>query len=413
MTLSNLRALIAWSAFALVAVALGGCKRQEKPKVDKDFYKQTQERLIRAKPGDVIELPEGRFTLDRSLSSTVDGVTLRGKGMDKTILSFKGQEQGAEGLAFKGNGITLEDLAVEDTKGDAIKISGSKGVTLRRVRAEWTGGPSQDNGSYGFYPVQCQDVLIEDSVAIGASDAGIYVGQSEHVIIRRNKVRLNVAGIESENTKFADIYENDATANTGGILVFDLPGLPVQGGKNTRVFSNKVHENNTKNFAPEANIVATVPRGTGLMVMANDDVELFDNELRDNQTVNLAVVSYFVTNKPIKDPKYNPFPEGIYIHDNRFSGGGDSPSGLVVNLLALKLGKPFPDILWDGVVNKKKLGQDGKPPEAARLCIRNPGARFADADAANDFANIRRDLSAHDCAHLSLQAVTFAEGTRP
>ncbi len=412
MTLLSMRGARWFLTSLLTLGVVPGCKKEQAPRADAAFYKKVQEELIQAKPGAVIELPEGRFSLDRSLSSLVDGVTIRGKGMDKTILSFKGQKQGAEGLTVKGNNITIEDLAIEDTKGDALKVTGANGLTIRRVRVEWTGGPKATNGAYGLYPVQCKNVLIEDSVAIGASDAGIYVGQSEHVVIRRNKAMRNVAGIESENTKYADIYENTATENTGGILVFDLPDLPVQGGKSTRVFDNEVYANNTDNFAPEGNIVATVPTGTGVMIMASDEVEVFNNRIRDHKTVNMAIVSYFVSRKPINDKTYDPYPESIYVHDNTFSGGGDSPSGLVVKLLALKMGKPFPDILYDGIVNKKKLTAEGAVPDELRLCIRNNGdADFANIDAWNDFANIQRDLSPHDCEHPSPEPVTLSETT--
>ena len=51
-------------------------------------------RLINAKPGDVIELGEGRFDFTSTLSLDVSHVTLRGKGPDKTILSFKNQGAG-------------------------------------------------------------------------------------------------------------------------------------------------------------------------------------------------------------------------------------------------------------------------------------------------------------------------------
>lgn len=34
-----------------------------------------------------------------------------------------------------------------------------------------------------------------------------------------------MAGIEIENSLNAEVYENEATENTGGILVFDLPDL--------------------------------------------------------------------------------------------------------------------------------------------------------------------------------------------
>jgi len=45
-----------------------------------DFQKKFQEALIAAKPGAIIELPEGRLDMDRALSLSVDNVTIRGKG---------------------------------------------------------------------------------------------------------------------------------------------------------------------------------------------------------------------------------------------------------------------------------------------------------------------------------------------
>ena len=137
------------------------------------------EQLIMAQPGDVIEIPPGFHEITRSLSLKVDNVTLRGAGMDQSILSFKNQTQGAEGLMVTSNNVLLEGFAVEDAKGDAIKINECENLTIRSVRVEWTNGPDKDNGAYGLYPVQCENVLIDASVAIGASDAGIWwVSQS-------------------------------------------------------------------------------------------------------------------------------------------------------------------------------------------------------------------------------------------
>ena len=104
------------------------------------------------------------------------------------------------------------------------------------LRTEWTGGPKSTNGAYGFYPVESEDVLIDGCVAIGASDAGIYVGQSKNIIVRNSIAQYNVAGIEIENSYYADVYDNLASHNTGGILIFDLPDLPQQGGHHIRVF---------------------------------------------------------------------------------------------------------------------------------------------------------------------------------
>ncbi|MCB9763376.1 MAG: right-handed parallel beta-helix repeat-containing protein [Alphaproteobacteria bacterium] len=376
------------------------------PTADADFQKQLQEQLILAQPGAVIEVPAGTWHLDQGLSLTVEGVTIRGAGPDKTILNFKGQSAGAEGLLVTADDFTIEDIALEDTRGDALKVKGADGVTIRRVRTEWTRGPHEENGAYGIYPVQCKRVLIEHSVAIGASDAGVYVGQSEQIIVRHNRAENNVAGIEIENSRFADVHDNVATHNTGGILVFDLPDLPVQGGRNTRVFDNEVVSNNTDNFAPEGNIVGIVPPGTGILVFANDQVEVFNNTIRDHDTLSVAVASYLASGKPINDPSYDPYPEAIYVHDNTITASGDDPRGMLVKAMALAIGSPFPAIVYDGIVDDKKLGPDGKLPPELRICARNNGgATIANIDAAHDFDNVDRDPASFDCDHPPLQEI--------
>ena len=134
--------------------------------------------LETAQPGDVIVIPEGTHAFTRGLTLNTDGVTIRGAGMDKSILSFTSQIAGAEGLLVNASNFTIEDLAIEDTVGDALKINEGRDIAIRRVRTEWTNGPNTGNGAYGIYPVQTENTLVEASVAIGASDAGIYVGQS-------------------------------------------------------------------------------------------------------------------------------------------------------------------------------------------------------------------------------------------
>ena len=72
--------------------------------------------MIDAQPGDVIEIPAGKFSFERGLSLTSDGVTIRGQGMDETVLSFSGQVAGAEGLLVTASYFPIEYLAIEDTK---------------------------------------------------------------------------------------------------------------------------------------------------------------------------------------------------------------------------------------------------------------------------------------------------------
>jgi len=170
--------------------------------------KKIQTDLIMAEDGAVIELPAGTFTFTGSLSlQDKNNITIRGADNGKTVLTFKGQTEGAEGLRItNGQKIIIENLTIQDTKGDCIKTMNVRGITFRNVRTEWTGKLSENNGSYGLYPVQCDNVLIEKCTAIGASDAGIYVGQSRNIVVRNCVAHHNVAGIEIENSIGADVY---------------------------------------------------------------------------------------------------------------------------------------------------------------------------------------------------------------
>jgi parallel beta-helix repeat protein len=379
-----------------------------------DVGQRAQTALLEAQPGDVILFLEGTHEFQRGLSLTVDGVTVRGRGEGETILSFRGQIDGSQGLLVTGDDFSIEDLAIEDTIGDALKIEGTRGVTVRGVRVEWTGGPSEQNGAYGIYPVQTRDVLIEDSIAIGASDAGIYVGQSENIIVRRNRAEYNVAGIEIENSFDADVYDNVATNNTGGVLVFNLPGLQVQNGARTRVFDNQIYANNTFNFAPAGNIVGKVPPGTGFASIAAHEAEIFGNSFRDNNTVNLGIISYLITDIEYDDPDYDPYSDTIYIYDNEFSGGGTEPGGelgfYLVQALVTIMDAPVqvPDIVFDGNIHPDKQAAGGGFLPQYNICIQQGGgATFADLDDPNGFADVSTDLTPHDCTHPKLPAVSI------
>ncbi len=386
----------------LTMLVLGfGCAEQT------PFEQRFRSALETAQPGDVIEIPAGTFTFDRSLIMNTDGVTIRGQGMDNSVLSFKGQLAGAEGLSVSASDFTIEDLAIEDTVGDALKINEGSNIVIRRVRTEWTNGPDVNNGAYGIYPVQTTNVLIEDNVAIAASDAGIYVGQSEQIVIRGNRAEFNVAGIEVENSVGADVYNNTAVSNTGGILVFNMPGIPKR-GYSTRVFNNDVHQNNTANFAAPGTAVSGVPAGSGIMVNSNDEVEIFNNRISGNQTANIVLSSYFSANyagqREIAE-EFDPYPELISIYDNDMSGSGTDPGMDYLVALRDAIFGPqgaFPDIIWDGLVDPEK------PENRDVICVDNGDVQLLNIDAGNRFANPTLDMTPYQCVVEKLPAVVLS-----
>jgi parallel beta-helix repeat protein len=390
---------------------------QPSPHAQRDFLAL----LIQAIPGDVIELAAGKFNFDMDLEVTTNNITIRGQGPDKTILSFKNQHMGSKGIEATGDNFVIESLAVEDTRGNAIKVVGSKNVTFRNVRTEWTGEPKTSNGAYGVYPVQCENVLIDGCIVRGAADAGVYVGQSRKIVVKNCRVMENVAGIEIENSFDADVFDNYATNNSGGILVFDLPGLDLHNGGRVRVFHNKVPKNNHANFGAPGSSVSNVPPGTGILLLAMDNVEIFENEITDSNTCGIQIISYILTGNPINDAHYDPYPEHAYIHDNHISGGGTKPGGRYAKWLSGLLGNPFPEILYDGVLNPKHL-KDGKlPPDMGIRFERNGNVPFANihfdqlspGTIGAGKAKVDRNIAAYTGSFPLLPAVQLAPHTAP
>ncbi len=239
--------------------------------------------------GTTLVLGEGRFAMTNSLAIRSAGVHLIGQGIDRTTLDFAPTTAQVNGVDVQGNDFLIQDLTVIDSPKDGIRVESSTGVLFRRIRATWSTPSDSTNGSYGIYPVKSKNVLVEDSQAENASDAGLYVGQCQNVIVRNNKVTGNVAGLEIENVQYGDVYGNHAEDNTGGIVIFDMPGNPIV-GRDVRIHDNTIINNNHVNFAP-GGTVKNIPVGTGTFALASRRVEITNNRYENNHTGDVALLN--------------------------------------------------------------------------------------------------------------------------
>lgn len=284
-----------------------------------------------------------------------------GHGIDKTILSYTDSDEVVSDSVHisRASGLELAHFTVVDSGKNALLIDESDGVYMHNFGTIWPGEPDKGNGAYGLYPVESENVIIEDSFAFGSADAGIYVGQTNNIVVRRSFAVQNVAGIEIENSTNADVYDNYAYMNTGGILVFDLPIGNGRYGLGSRVFRNVAVSNNEENFAAPG-VVGMVPPGTGMLLLASDTVEVFDNDLSGNETFGIVGVSYFlIDSNPLNyigDPTagtpgvyeaiiadgWRPTLRSINIFGNRLTNTGTNPRG---DLLKAPLTDGAPGIL--------------------------------------------------------------------
>jgi parallel beta-helix repeat protein len=368
-----------------------------------------------------ITMPAGTFKLSNELLIDRPGLTLKGQGMDKTILSFKEQKAGPQGVLATKDQITFEDFAVEDSFGNAIKVIGAKHVTFRRVRISWTRGPSVKNGAYGLYPVLSEHVLIEGCEVSDASDAGIYVGQSKNIIVRGNHAHHNVAGIEIENSDDADVYSNLVEYNTAGILIFNLPDLVKKDGTGTRIYGNMIRENNHDNYSMKGTIINLVPKGMGVFILSARGTEIFDNDIEWHALAGIAISHYAISGRTIRDPSYDPMPKRIYVHNNRFKSRRMAlPDGTQMNFIIKFIAGPSPkDVVYDGIDDGS---YNGEPPTAEnRICLGENTSNRGSFTYANLHLDnqrpyiplpggpVTRSKAPHDCSYPSRATVVLPQ----
>jgi hypothetical protein len=131
--------------------------------------------------------------------------------------------------------------------------------------------------------------------------------------------------------------------------------------------------NNHPNFAAPGNIVAAVPPGTGVMVMANRDVHVFDNDIRDNKGNAVMLVAY---TQAFTDKNYNPLPRSIAVRGNRYAGNGTAPAFPGGAEIAAAVGGTLPPVMWDGI-------SAFKTPAGALVAVADGGMHVSDAPLLN------------------------------
>ncbi len=285
-------------------------------------------------PGDTIEVEPGTYR--ESLLVDIDRITLRSLNNGATRAILDGGNQLTDAVITSSHDFTIEGFSIRDYVNNGITVHGGRNVVFRNIEAINT-------GLYGLYPVECDGVLIEDCEVSLIRDAGIYVGQSRNIIVRRNVASNNVTGIEIENSVNALVENNDVNNNTGGILVFLLPNNPSKVGTDTKVIGNRVINNNHPNFGDPTAIVGRVIPGTGILIMAADRTEVTGNEIRGNDTFGIGVVGLAIAFPKGRQFDVGAIPEGNRIYGNTMVDNGRNPGGL-----AKEIGLADCDLFWDG-----------------------------------------------------------------
>jgi len=275
-----------------------------------------QAAVTAAKPGTIIRVMPG--TYHETIYIDKDDIRLYGVIQESRRAILDGQGTLNDAILYSGNNIVIEGFLITKYKGNGIMGQAGNNFEIRN-------NIIVDTGVYGIFPQLGQNGVVELNIISGIEDAAIYVGMSDNIHVAYNEVFDSVAGIEIENSRHAIVEGNYVYHNTGGILAFITPGLPIKTTYDVIIRNNWISGNNTKNFGAPGSTVGGIPAGTGIMVMAADDVVIENNIITNNKTVGIMALDHNtasqLTNVTI-DPETDPNSDGLKILDNLMRNNG-------------------------------------------------------------------------------------------
>jgi hypothetical protein len=154
------------------------------------------------------------------------------------------------------------------------------------------------------------------------SDACVYVGESEDVVVDHNRATDCEIGLQIENSRRVRMRRNVATGNTAGIIVDVIDGRQVTVAEDNEVSGNVVRDNNRPNSAPPGAETAALVPGIGIIVNGADRTLIAQNTVRGHRLAGLTLVNFCV-GEPAEcaDPALDidPVPDGNRVIANRFA----------------------------------------------------------------------------------------------
>lgn len=292
-----------------------------------------------ASPGDTIQVMPGSYHetvyIDKD-DIRIIGVIKQGK---RATMDGKGVLNDA--ILYSGNNIVVENLLITKYKGNGIMGQAGNNFEIRN-------NIIVDTGIYGIFPQLGQNGIVEHNVVSGIEDAAIYIGMSDNIHVAHNVVFDSVAGIEIENSRHAIVENNYVYNNTGGILAFITPGLPIKTTFDVIIRNNFITDNNTANFGAPGSTVAGIPAGTGILVMAADEVIIEDNIITGNKTAAIIITDHENAPNTTMDPGSDSVPDKIMILNNLMANNGYDTIDEVKALMLTEFKQDNPDIIQVG-----------------------------------------------------------------
>ena len=235
----------------------------------------------------------------------------RRRNSTSSILSFKNEISGPEGMLVYAQRFHHRESAIEDTKGDGLKINDGENITIRGVRVAWTGGPKTTNGAYGIYPVKITQRADRGLLLVRRLRRRHLCGPVDNVIVRRNscgtKRRRHRDREHHQRRRLRQRRDRQYRRHPGVQHAESDAARPLHAG----VQEQGVREQSRQFCRQGRGGGERAGRARAWWSIPTAKVEIFDNDIADNRPPISSSRAYYSTNYYNKggvDPNYEPYP---------------------------------------------------------------------------------------------------------
>ena len=287
---------------------------------------------IRVEPGTYHEVGE-----TRAVTVTKAGIRLVGaarKGRPVVLEQAGTQTQGiwvspADSLApadveLPPCGVTGMRLAGFQLSGFTVRGFAGFGVYLACVdKFRLERNETHANLTYAMFPVRSSQGRITRNKASGTlSDACLYTGQDEKILVDHNEATDCEIGLQIENCQHVRMTHNRAVGNTAGMIVDVIDGRQAKIASDNQVTHNEFRDNNRTNTAPPEAETSMILPGIGLVLDGADRTLVSGNVFAANDLAGITLVNFC-----LGDPEacmhpldIDPNPDMNRVVGNRFEG---------------------------------------------------------------------------------------------
>lgn len=215
---------------------------------------------------------------------------------------------------------TIKGFTVRGFPGYGVFLACVDGFLIRHNMAV-------EDRTYSIFPIRSSNGRVTRNMAAGTfTDACIYVGQSEDVVVDHNRASDCQIGFQLENTRNVEMRRNRSTGNTTGLIVDVIAYHQTLVAADNVVSHNLFSDNNRPNSGPGSETGDLVP-GIGVVIDGADRTLLAHNRIERNQLFGLTLVNFCIgDSEACADPNLliDPYPDGNRVVHNRFAddGGG-------------------------------------------------------------------------------------------